>query len=262
MSASPPPPLTDWLNAHVASHERLTGIVQKLTPQEIAGPSYDTEWSIAQVLSHLGSGAEIFTLFLEAGLTGAPSPGMPEFEPIWETWNAKAPEDQASDALVMEQSFVDRLASLTDAERENWRFEMFGGEQDMTGLLRFRVGEHALHTWDVEVMGNADAGIAPTAVDLLIDHIGQLASMSGKAPEGGLHQPVATESPERHFVVVASDGAVELQTWEKNGDQTALSLPAESFIRLIYGRLDPEHTPSVSGASEELDVLRQTFPGF
>ena len=37
-------------------------------------PSYDTEWSVGQVLSHLGSQAEIFELFLDAvqGKTGVP----------------------------------------------------------------------------------------------------------------------------------------------------------------------------------------------
>ena len=40
-----------------------------------------------------------------------------------------------------------------------------------------------------------------------------------------------------------------------------LDLPSEAFIRLVYGRLDPEHTPgTVVGAA--LDTLRRTFPGF
>ena len=42
------------------------------------------------------------------------------------------------------------------------------------------------------------------------------------------------------------------------------SLPAESFLRLVAGRLKPEHTPSsvsVSGALS-LDDLRRVFPGY
>ena len=41
-----------------------------------------------------------------------------------------------------------------------------------------------------------------------------------------------------------------------------LSLPAEAFIRLIYGRLDPAHTPRVEAAGVDLDELRLIFPGF
>jgi hypothetical protein len=43
--------------------------------------------------------------------------------------------------------------------------------------------------------------------------------------------------------------------------ETALHLPAEALIRLIYGRLDPEHTPPVDGETD-LDALRRVFPGF
>ena len=49
--------MEDWPAAAVSSHERLSRLVGQLGPDEVAGPSYCTEWSIAQVLSHLGSGA-------------------------------------------------------------------------------------------------------------------------------------------------------------------------------------------------------------
>ena len=38
-------------------------------------------------------------------------------------------------------------------------------------------------------------------------------------------------------------------------------MPAEAFIRLVYGRLDPAHTPAVDGDAALLDQLRATFPG-
>jgi hypothetical protein len=38
-------------------------------------------------------------------------------------------------------------------------------------------------------------------------------------------------------------------------------LPAESFVRLVYGRLDPEHTPATVDA-EAVASLRLLFPGF
>ena len=52
------------------SHERLAGLVRPLTPEQLRAQSYDTDWTIAQVLSHLGSGAEIATLSLAAALGG------------------------------------------------------------------------------------------------------------------------------------------------------------------------------------------------
>jgi hypothetical protein len=41
-----------------------------------------------------------------------------------------------------------------------------------------------------------------------------------------------------------------------------LRLPAEAFVRLVYGRLDPDHTPpAVQADPDLLDKLRSTFPG-
>ena len=58
---------TTWVRAVRASHDRLAGLVAGLNADDLRAPSYDTDWSVADVLSHLGSGAEITALSLEAG---------------------------------------------------------------------------------------------------------------------------------------------------------------------------------------------------
>jgi hypothetical protein len=49
-----------------------------------------------------------------------------------------------------------------------------------------------------------------------------------------------------------------------DGEQSlpALRLPAEAVVRLVYGRLDPAHTPPVGSQEVDLDDLRPIFPGF
>ena len=44
--------------------------------------------------------------------------------------------------------------------------------------------------------------------------------------------------------------------------KATLRLPAEAFVRLLFGRLDPNHTPPVQTEGVDLDLLRQAFPGF
>jgi hypothetical protein len=46
-----------------------------------------------------------------------------------------------------------------------------------------------------------------------------------------------------------------------SADADHLRLPAEAFLRLVYGRLDPEHTPAGVTENAHLDVLRPVFPG-
>jgi len=260
---TPAPALENWLSAVSNSHQRLTAVVRGLNAEEIAGASYADEWSIAQVLSHLGSGAEIFTLVLRAGLQGGPPPGMGEFEPIWARWNAKTPADQATDALVADRAFIDQLGELSEQERQAWQASLFGTEQKLTDLLRFRLGEHAVHTWDVEVPGEPTATIAPDATELLVDTLDQLVSRTGQAPDDPLRVLVSTVEPDRRFLLVVGP-ALELRPADNVADDdgtTTLTLPGEALIRLVYGRLDAQHTPAVEGDAD-LGLLRRAFPGF
>ena len=113
MEPSPAP----WISALRHSHDRLRASVEPLGLADLEQRSYASEWSIAQVLSHLGSQAEIFGLFLDAGLTGQEPPGREEFMPIWDSWNGKDPQAQASDALRADQATLERFESLDRMSR-------------------------------------------------------------------------------------------------------------------------------------------------
>ena len=73
---------TPYMRALRASHDRLAGIAVSLDSDGLRKRSYATEWSIADVLSHLGSGAEIFELYVNAGLGGEP-PAQEDNQRIW-----------------------------------------------------------------------------------------------------------------------------------------------------------------------------------
>jgi hypothetical protein len=60
---------------------------------------------------------------------------------------------------------------------------MFGMDLDTAGLARMRLGEHAIHTWDIAVALDPAATVAPDAVSLLIDALGQLVARTAK-PSG------------------------------------------------------------------------------
>ena len=133
-------------------------------------------------------------------------------------------------------------------------------DTDITGLARMRVSEHAVHTWDVAVALDPSATVAPDAVGLLIDTVGQLATWSAK-PDGKPRRiRVSTSDPERHFLLETGE-AVSLAESDGEDGLPELRLPAEAFVRLVYGRLGPAHTPPVEADGVDLDELRQLFPG-
>jgi uncharacterized protein (TIGR03083 family) len=259
------PTFDAWLDALEASHRRLVDVVSGLSGEQVVGPSYDTEWSIAQVLSHLGSGAELFSLFVQAGLAGEPAPGMDRFQPVWDKWDAKVPTRQATEALAEDRSFLDHLQGLDAEQRSSWAMSMFGTDRTLTDLVMMRLGEHALHTWDVAVIPDPSTVVAPDAVALLIDTQVPLVERLARPVEQPLRVHVVTQQPGRHFLLAGDADPVQLRALgdetEARGDPV-LDLPSEAFIRLISGRLDREHTPPLAHTGVVLDDLRRLFPGF
>ena len=250
-----------WIQALRHSHETLQAVAGPLDAGQLERRSYASQWSIAQVLSHLGSQAEIFSLLLNAGLAGQDPPGQDAFPPIWEAWNAKSPDIQAADALRADHAVTVRLESLDDTQRDRLHLHAFGMDLDITGLARIRLGEHAVHTWDIAVALDPAATVAPDAVVLLVDTLGQLVTWTAKPRGQRRRLRVSTSSPVRHYMLDIGE-TVTLMPTEGNSIRPELALPAEAFVRLVYGRLDPAHTPPVEATRVDLDELRQVFPGF
>src|SRR6202034_4849701 len=105
-----------WIKALRDSHDRLISILDSLSPDQLSGPSDCSDWTIAQVLSHLGSGAEIFSLIIEAGLADRDAPDREVFPAIWDAWNAKDPVQQARDFRGADESLLEQIESLDDKQ--------------------------------------------------------------------------------------------------------------------------------------------------
>jgi len=268
METSPDP----WISALRHSHDRLQTVAGPLGADQLKQRSYASEWSIAQVLSHLGSQAEIFGLFLDAGLAGQDPPGREQFPVIWDVWNAKDPQAQATDSLRADEATLQRFESLDADQRARLRLKAFRMDLDTAGLARMRLSEHAVHTWDVAVALDPSATLAPDAVALLVDTLGQLAARAAK-PDGQQRRlRVSTTDPERHFILETGEAVTLTELTELTESDAEegrpelrlpeLRLPAEAFVRLVYGRLDPDNTPPVEADGVNLDELRQLFPGY
>jgi uncharacterized protein (TIGR03083 family) len=255
---------SDALAALRTSHDRLAATVKPLTTEQVSSQSYDDDWSIAQVTSHLGSGAEIFGLMVAAGLKQSPAPGMDEFRPVWDAWNSKPAADQVRDAVSADAAFLDRVGALAPGERDDWRIDLFGGEQTLPTLLRMRLCEHAVHTWDIVVALDPAATVAGDAVALILGLLPGLAARAGKGASEPVSVHVTTSDPDGEYLLELSPGSTSLAETAGTADTPAtLRLPAEALVRLVYGRLDSDHTPSsVQADGVDLDTLRRAFPGF
>ncbi len=251
---------TAWIRAYRSSHDRFTELVSSLDHDQLTGPSYADDWSIADVASHLGSQAEIFTLFFDSAIDGTDAPGREVFAPIWDRWNALAPEDQAAESIRANAGLVEKLESMSADQRSRFRLNLFGQDRDLAGFLFVRMGEHALHSWDIAVALDPTARLAADVTELLIDEAPSMAAHAGRPQESPGSLPIRTTDPVRSYVL-ATWPEVKLEPAEADPSADALTLPAEALLRLLAGRLDEEHLPD-SVTDDRLDALRVVFPGY
>ncbi len=259
-----------WISTLRQSHERLLSLVGPLSAEQISGPSYCKDWSIAQVLSHLGSGAEISMMMLPSALGRGEPVDRAAFQPIWDRWNAMSPDEQAAAGLMTDAQHIQMLDQLSDEDLASVSYSFLGTALDAVGLIRLRLGEHSLHTWDVAVMLDPAAEVMPASVDLLIDGVASfLAPRLGKPQDPAFRARIRTAAPARDYLLTASE-AVSMVDWpgaeEAGSDGTEVAdvtMPAEALLRLSYGRLDADHTPAaVAAKPADLERLRAIFPGF
>jgi uncharacterized protein (TIGR03083 family) len=246
------------LAALEASVDHLAALAHGLDSDGIVAQSYADDWTVAQVFSHLGSGAVISARRLDDALAGTETPE--DFMPsVWDAWNAKAPAEQISDTLAADRALLDRFKRVSPAERKRVSVSFGPMSMDFSRLVSMRVSEHALHTWDIEVSVDPSAVLADESAAVIVDNLEMMVRFGGKPTGTTFHARIHTHSPERDFVLDIGEDAVSLDAASSAGDPDVV-MPAEVLVRLIYGRLDVSHTPQSVG-SVDLDVVRRTFPG-
>jgi uncharacterized protein (TIGR03083 family) len=249
------------------SHDRLAGLATGLGAETAGKMSYCSEWTIAQVFSHIGSGAEIGLDSLSAAIAHREPMSRDEVSKIWDTWNARSPLEQVGEAVKANAALVEAYESASDETLAAAQVTLFGMfTVDGYGHALFRLPELAVHTWDVAVALDPSARVLPDAVDLIIDGLPERMGWMGKPQGREWSITVETTAPARVYALASAD-AVTLEPADGaagTAPDGVLRIPTEAFLRLTFGRLDPTNTDGaeIVGGTVTLDELRTTFPGF
>lgn len=247
------------LSALRASVGRLHQLCRGLDDTQLNMRSYCSEWSVADVLSHLGSSAVIWRRLLDDTLAGRPTPEG--FAPsVWAQWDAKSPRAKADDGLVDDEGLLERLEGLGDEERARAAVPLGPLRLSFDEAVGMRLNEHALHTWDVEVVFDQDAHLPEDAAAVVVDNLARIVGFRSHPAGAGRRIAVRTTHPARRFTLDLSPEGTRLEVAEDVAEPD-LELPAEAFCRLVYGRLDEDHCPPLRAGDGVLDQLRQVFSG-
>lgn len=261
------PTLTDRSIASLRrQHDQLAALVPTLTDDQLTGPSGASDWQVAQVLSHLGSGAEIGLAGYRAAVEGAQRPGDGFNQDVWDTWNARTPREQAEAFLEADEDAVAFLEGLSAEQRESVTVDLgfLPAPVSLTTVVGMRLNEVTSHSWDARVGVDPAAEFDAEGAALVLEHftgpLGFLLGWSGKADRLETPAVVAVEGTESAIAV--TDDVRVLRG--HSGATATLTGGAEAAVRLLGGRLREEHAPAhvrVTG-NVSLDDLRKVFPGY
>jgi len=254
------------IDALRSEHDDLASVVAGLSPDQLTGPSGASEWSVAQVLSHLGSGSEISLAGLQVALGEREPLGEDFNRTVWDRWDAATPAEQAAWFVEHDGVLVAAFSSLSSEQLSSLSVPVgfLPAPVDVATYAGLRLGEVAHHSWDARVAVDLDAGLLEVSTAVLPEHLsGGLAILLGflgRADQVGA--PVVLALADSGYSI-AIDDAVSLAA-SADAPTATFHGPLEAALRLVTGRLAPSYTPagvSVNG-NVTLDELRAVFPGF
>jgi uncharacterized protein (TIGR03083 family) len=255
-----------WLQALHSSSARLDELVGELSEGQLSRPSFADEWSVAHVLSHLGSAAEICTMLVQRGIAGdMTGPVREELLAIWERWDTMPASDQREAWKAADARHLALLDSVDPAQRTDIKVPYSAGQLSLPVYAGYRLSEQAVHAWDISVSLDPAATIPTDEVDLLWERIDLVATRFRDGAILSRLSPaqVAVEMTDRRRKAFLYLGP-ELHIYPAEpADQTGtLTGTSEALLRLVYGRYRPGIDKLETSGGIHLDDLIALFPGF
>jgi hypothetical protein len=161
---------------------------------------------------------------------------------------------------------VAAFEGLDEQQRESLELEVgfLPAPLSVAAFGGMRLHESAQHSWDVRVPREPAAGLLPGSASVLADLFStELAFLLGfMGKPDGVAGPVRLEIDGSGYGLLIADSVALVSPVDRA--TASFTGPLESAIRLIAGRLGPNHTPeglTVTG-NVTLEDLRTVFPGF
>jgi uncharacterized protein (TIGR03083 family) len=251
----------DAIQAVRTGHDELIAFAGRLNADDLVSPTACSEWSVAAVLSHLGSAAEIG---LKTVTTGQAD--MDAAQAVWDRWDAMPPAEQAAAFATASATLSGALEAFSDGDLAGRQIDMgfLPAPVSVAFYTKMRLGEVGLHGWDVRVGSDPDAIVPSYVVPLVLTQLPMFAGFFAKATGTTGTVRIITTEPDRTYTLELGADACSLTEGEIGAPSTTVTMPAESLIRLTAGRLSAAHTPAsvVAQGPVSLDDLRQVFPGY
>lgn len=249
------------------SHENLDTLLDVTDDATLRTHSACAEWTIAQVAAHIGAGAGIAQAALELGLEGTVEPVTGDaMQAVWAAYDSLNGQAAVRRALAADRSLDEALNQLSQSQLAEMRVPFFSGPVPVTTFAAFRLSEHAVHTWDIETARRPHAELAlPAAATILETVVMALVARLATPVESAVSTLAVRLDDTGQELALSLGDPVSLA--DRSAGETpdaTLTTTTPAFVRLIYGRLSADRTPtSIELVGPiTLEHLRNVFPGF
>lgn len=265
------PELAEVVGALRDEYEVIDGYLAALHPERWHGPTACSDWRITNLVSHLGSGAEIHLLTMREYVDAGEPVTQEIRQGIWGHFDSLAPEPLHAAFRDRNQRYLDYAAQLSP-EQQQRRVKMFAGELPPANYAQFRLQEVTLHSWDLRVALDPTARLLPRSVRvnfrLMRGNLARRANADARAALNGTVYAIDVYGPVvESFGLRVNADAVELLDTAPTDARARLRLPAEAYLRLGSGRLPLEQAEAAGDVAIEGDRalglrLNALYPGF
>lgn len=279
---------TDRLRVLQSESERIRQYMHALPATALTQASACTQWQVQDVMAHLIGVAETYAGSIVRGLQGDTAPPAGRL-PAGQTTAALAAESIAQRSIAARQSLGERLlvaydeanerlnsalAGLTPSQRDLPCYHP-GGIVKAQNFIDLRLKELAVHEWDIRAGLAPEARLSAASLASILITIGE--SIASGSLRWAFWSGPTLPAPVRYRFVVTgaslskTDVIVDgntLRMAEPQGAtaQVTIRCDAETYVLLVYGRLDLEAAMAsgrlaVEGDTELVRIFAQRFRG-
>ena len=223
-----------------------------LSPDDLQKPSACEDWSVADVLGHLGGQA--FALQVNRGIQGDYSPpeGATAVADHDEDGFARGISDRAKTTreqhgeqlvTVVNQRLDETVTVFNGVDPKEWETLCYWppGPEPVRTLLDMRIAELTMHTWDIRSVLDGEYHLSPDSVGVLIDTVDRAVRRAFR-PDPSLARPlvhrfvVSGPAATSRDIVIAAEGPQVGPAGDQEPDVT-FQCDGETYVLVMYGRL-------------------------
>ena len=224
--------------------DRFESYLQGLDSDGWLDQSYDPDWRVYQVVSHVASQSVIYLGFLTTWFEDGPPMAQEQMQAVWNKFDTLAPSAMLPEFRQAKADYLERIGTLP-ADAGQKEVDSFLGKAKTETMLALRLHEVALHSWDVYIARDRRATLPADAVTHLLPV--QLLMRGRRKPavlDGKRVHLRATDQQWQHLIDFRGEKPA-VQEGSGDGADLTLEGPVEELCRVLAGR---HHVPGSSPA--------------